>query len=981
MKKFSLLFVLCCTFIFSNSVLSQTKRYVKPVASGSGDGSSWSNASSDIQAMINASSPNDEVWVLKGTYKPASSVGYYNASMQPSTDPRHRSFVLKNGIKLYGGFSGTEVSLGQRKYGINKTIFSGDFNGNDVGFTNNSENAYHVLTIAGTFLAGVTIDGITFTGGNSTGMPVTYFDYPVGGMQQISGNGAGILGYYHDVTINNCIFTYNNSTGKGGGLALTATTGYIWNSLFLNNNAAVNGGAIYTGDNIDYCVNCTMYGNTSAGAIVFGENMFYQMQIHNSIIWGNTGSSMIEGSVLGFNSIIQGISSTLFNIYNLDPLFINPSDPDGSDNILGDTDDGLVPQCGPAIGAGLNQYGAITGPGGAAEFTVTSKDLKAGSRIQNGTVDLGAYETSLIQPITSLTIQMAGNAITSEDAHVAGFCNGRRATFWVTTGNGGAFEWKRNATVVSTSNVYSTLTLTNNDVISVKLTSPAGCGVANVVQASTDPLNVAAGTPPTPVKVFGPANPCPYINAGPVTYYINKVNYSQYYHWNTYNNPGITLTHVNPPGPTDTIVQLTFNSNFNSGQITVSGESNCAIGPPRTFMLAKANPSTAGSITGFTDPCPYMQSADNPSGSPVTYKINKVTGASSYIWTPPANATISSHPAGTGMNDTIVTVIFNSSFVSGSISVQAASFCGTGGVRYLSLSRKAAGTPGSITGPADACPFINGGPVNYTIKKVLYATSYTWAIPAGASATHPNGAGVNDTAIAVTYSGSFAGGAITVKANTNCNTSAARSLSVPFTLPSTPGTITAGTPTGCPQRRITYTIANIPSHATSVLWTVPASGVIISGQGTTSLVVEFAGATLSTDSIKVVGVNTCGISASQRKLKVGVLSSCRIAGRSNEADIPPAITKTATPVLNTNAELEITVMPNPSHQHFTLQLKSAGNTTMSMQVTDATGRAIESKQNIQANQTMVIGDAYKPGIYFATFIQGKNKKVLRLVKF
>ncbi len=58
--------------LLSASPLTQGKtiRCVKPAATGTGNGSSWANASGNLQAIINASSANDQVWVAARTFKP-----------------------------------------------------------------------------------------------------------------------------------------------------------------------------------------------------------------------------------------------------------------------------------------------------------------------------------------------------------------------------------------------------------------------------------------------------------------------------------------------------------------------------------------------------------------------------------------------------------------------------------------------------------------------------------------------------------------------------------------------------------------------------------------------------------------------------------------------------------------------------------------------------------------------------------------------
>lgn len=992
MKKLNIVITFLSIFFFTNVVISQTIHYIKPVAAGSGNGSSWANASSDIQAMLNIAASNDEIWVMKGTYKPTSNTGFFNAAHQQSTDPRHKCFYAKTPVKLYGGFAGNEIVASTRKWALNKTILSGDFSGNDAGFTNNSENAYRIIYSAPFGADKMVIDGFTITGGNNTGMPATYVDYGIDGFDQINNIGAAIYDWGGYLDIINCIFNNNNSTGNGGAVYDGAVLGSIQDCLFINNHANGDGAAIFYAGNSGLVINCTFSMNNATGTIVNGLEGIYGLYLNSCIIWGNTGTAL-NTMVHAGNSVTQGISNSN-GLINADPMFTNAADPDGPDNILGNADDGLIPQCGPAIGGGINSYYEIGNPSPQGAIPLLSKDLKGGTRIVNGTADMGAYETSLAHPVTSLSInKMGDNLLQTEDNPIGnGFCEGMRMTFWTTqTGNGGVYQWKVNATNVGTnSSQYVTYSMNQGDIVSLTYTSAAGCAPSNILQASTGPLEVSEGTPPKPLKIYGPTNICPYINSGtPVPYYINKLPNARAYSWYFGQGPGISVTHPNGQGINDTLVLVTFASNLPSGQITfyAQGISYCAYGYSKSLDLTRTIPVTPGTITGVKDPCPFMQSPGNPAGTPVSYSINKVANASSYNWTVPAGATINSHPGGTGFNDTVITVIFSNSFVSGNVTVQGASFCGVSPVRTFIAARKVPATPGTITGPTDICQYRqspgnpSGTPVNYTIKKVIYATSYSWTLPAGATASHPMGAGINDTIIAVTYSGSYSGGAITVKANASCSISAAKSLTIGFKLPSTPGTITASAATGCPQRRITYSLAALPSGAVSVQWTAPASGTIISGQGTLSLVVQFGGAISSTDTIRVVGVNGCGISTSQRKLKVGVLPACR-AG--NEETAPPVNTFSKPNTLLkeiTVEDFDIVAMPNPSRQHFTLQLKGTViNASINMQVVDVAGRSIESKQNIENNQTIIIGDAYKPGIYFVTFAQGNKKKILRLIK-
>jgi hypothetical protein len=85
------------------TVCTSPIRYVKPVAAGNGSGEDWANASSDLQAMIDNPCAT-EVWVAAGSYLPTKDpFGDANPA-----DPRDKTFYLKDGVAIYGGFAGTE---------------------------------------------------------------------------------------------------------------------------------------------------------------------------------------------------------------------------------------------------------------------------------------------------------------------------------------------------------------------------------------------------------------------------------------------------------------------------------------------------------------------------------------------------------------------------------------------------------------------------------------------------------------------------------------------------------------------------------------------------------------------------------------------------------------------------------------------------------------------------------------------------------
>ena len=286
---------------------------------------SWANAC-ELSYALTSTVSGQQIWVAAGTYKPTT-----------DTD-RLATFRLKVGIAIYGGFAGTETALSERNPVDNVTILSGDLNGDDVGFTNNSENVYHVVTGADN----VILDGFTIMGGNANG---TDPHDSGGGMYNrsrsnatltnitFSGNMATAGGAMHNEishpALTNVTFI-NNSANMGGAMNNVSSHPTLTNVTFSGNEAGF-GGAIYDNSGSPILTNVTFSGNVAlANGGAMGNDSYSYPVIHNTIFWGNTagkpeGAQFHNDSSIPVvsDSIIQGgcpAESTCTNIITDDPL-------------------------------------------------------------------------------------------------------------------------------------------------------------------------------------------------------------------------------------------------------------------------------------------------------------------------------------------------------------------------------------------------------------------------------------------------------------------------------------------------------------------------------------------------------------------------------------------------------------------------------------------------------------------------------------
>ncbi len=377
--------------------------YVKKGSSG--NGSSWTNAIGEVAEALKWANAKKikwtaqnplQIWVAGGTYMPL--YGAANLSETP-TDSRSKSFVLVKDVKLYGGFAGNEVSLGQRNLSviINQSVLSGD-----IGILNEaSDNVYHVV-ISASDVGTAELNGFIVSDGNTTGASGSI---AVNSRTINSQHGAGMYNHTSSPKISHVTFQ-NNQAANGGGmfsivsqaiirnsrfLGNTAVLGAamhnssavtLYNTLFSGNKATSQGGAVYNAGANPNFYNVTIAGNTAASAGAIFNNASSTSTIVNSIILGNSSAFGGSGVVDKSYSIIQGEISAANNNLSAQNVQI--------DNVF---NAGIDASSAPTINGNYTlKTGAVVINMGNNAAVANTTDLNDDVRVKGIAVDLGAYE-------------------------------------------------------------------------------------------------------------------------------------------------------------------------------------------------------------------------------------------------------------------------------------------------------------------------------------------------------------------------------------------------------------------------------------------------------------------------------------------------------------------------------------------------------------------------------------------------------------
>ena len=297
--------------------------------------SSWTD-SCELQTAINLAQAGDEIWVGAGTYKPTSGAD------------RAASFVLKAGVAVYGGFTGTETLREERSWGTNETILSGE-----IGDPNQtSDNSYHVVTTIGapstTVLDGFIIrDGYTVLqdpnvrgGGvfNQAGSMATFQNLLIQNNHSVIDGGgmynhASYPSLVHVTFINNTanslgggmanklsnpsltdVDFFGNTAGYGGGMYNDASNPSLVNVEFVGNSSSLNGGGMTNWlGSAAHLTNVTFQDNTTGG---MGGAIFNYASSPVFETGSITGSSAVDGGAIynypyqttGSNMVLTGVT-------------------------------------------------------------------------------------------------------------------------------------------------------------------------------------------------------------------------------------------------------------------------------------------------------------------------------------------------------------------------------------------------------------------------------------------------------------------------------------------------------------------------------------------------------------------------------------------------------------------------------------------------------------------------------------------------
>jgi hypothetical protein len=335
--------------------------YVSPIGNDNSDGLSWATAKQSVHAGITAAAyDGGEVWVQSGVYQ--------------------ELLRLEAFVYLYGGFSGTESSRSQRNWITNVTVLDGGLGGTVV--TMMAAAGYNALS------------GFTIRRGLA---PVVAFAPSAAGIYCGKLN-AGLIA--NNRIVNNQIGPQSQPYGAGAGIYCAGSPAIV-NNLIVSNTAAspsANAGGIY----------CT----TNASPLIANNTIVTNLTANGGAIYFNHASPLLVNNVVGFNFLgifNNGGSPVLRNncvfgnrSFDYSGLSAGPNSLSVNPQLFDLKANFFLRPGSPCINAGDN---SVVQPDWL--------DIYGRPRVQDGTVDIGAFESQSAPEWLPLLLAPAISAVTT----------------------------------------------------------------------------------------------------------------------------------------------------------------------------------------------------------------------------------------------------------------------------------------------------------------------------------------------------------------------------------------------------------------------------------------------------------------------------------------------------------------------------------------------------------------------------------------
>ncbi|HEY1192664.1 MBG domain-containing protein [Flavobacterium sp.] len=331
---------------------------------------------------MNVNTPNtvNKIYVAKGSYTPK-----YSARDNSNyiDEGRDNSFLLLDGVKLYGGFDGNiaNESLTDRHIQENKTILDGQSLINHIitvsnAAGNNEINGFYIANGEAASAAHGSEGIVTINGKSITR------EY-----------GGGIRVHSSNVIVKNCFISKNNSGIQGGGIYVTNNSNVsIYNTLFYGNSAyhyGATGTSVAINDANVKIVNATFGDNINGASHIFATGVS-NLEVFNAVFRDNqdnidinrTGAAIatIKNSLLS-KTETQYSGMTLANNFYAQP----------ADFVDANANNFALKTTSAAVNKGDNSlYNTLI---------AGNKDLANSSRFLNTTIDMGCYESKIAQTI------------------------------------------------------------------------------------------------------------------------------------------------------------------------------------------------------------------------------------------------------------------------------------------------------------------------------------------------------------------------------------------------------------------------------------------------------------------------------------------------------------------------------------------------------------------------------------------------------